>query len=131
MLRITCAADWVETDPNDAGPGRYHVPPWGPWTLHRRRAVLTHRASHYEIDLDSCRHSPEVLDWICQITGKSWADNACIAGLVRALNDVLEPQACLCSFGQHLTITKADIRSLINRENISPDYIHQPKGTEK
>ena len=54
----------------------------------------------YEIDLERCRTSAQVLDWIMQVASKIWATDAVIAGLVRALNDVLDPQATLCSFGQ-------------------------------
>ena len=41
----------------------------------------------YEIDLDTCTTSPEVLDWIMQVDGKVWATPTVLAGLVRALND--------------------------------------------
>lgn len=43
--------------------------------------------------------SAETLDWICQVAGKRWADDI-LARLVRALDDVLRPQARLCSFGR-------------------------------
>lgn len=54
----------------------------------------------YDVDLERCRTSAEVLDWICQVAWKTWATDATIAGLVRALNHYLQPQATLCSFGQ-------------------------------
>jgi hypothetical protein len=76
---------------------RHAAGPWGPWRFDARRRVLDH--DWYEIDLDRCTSSAEVLDWICQVAGKSWADDATIAGLVRALDDVLAPQQYLCGFG--------------------------------
>jgi hypothetical protein len=34
-----------------------------------------------------------------QVAKKRWADERCVAGLVRAIDDLLRPQATLCSFG--------------------------------
>lgn len=54
----------------------------------------------YEIDLDECSTSAEVLDWIAQVAGKIWATDAVVADLVRALDDVLALQENLCGSGQ-------------------------------
>jgi hypothetical protein len=56
----------------------------------------------YDVDLRRCRTSAEVLDWICQVAHKSWATDAVLAGLVRAINHYLDPQATLCGFGREL-----------------------------
>lgn len=53
----------------------------------------------YEIDLDRCSTSAQVLDWIAQVEGKMWATDRILAGLVRALDLVLSLQPTLCSFG--------------------------------
>jgi hypothetical protein len=77
---------------------------WGPWHLDPDNLVLwighvRHPdVSAYEVDLERCLTSAAVLDWICQVAGKSWADDAVTAGVVRALDDVLHPQRRLCSF---------------------------------
>lgn len=71
---------------------------WGPWRFDARRRALDH-ANGYYADLDRCTTSAELADWIFQIAGKLWADDATLAGLVRALDALLEPQATLCSFG--------------------------------
>jgi len=73
----------------------------GGWVVDRKHLSLTFagKGIWYQIDLERCRTSAEVLDWICQIGGKAWATDAIIAGLVRALNYFLHPQANLCSFG--------------------------------
>lgn len=77
---------------------------WGPWRLEPSVAVLfmtfDDRFDFYEVDLERCLSSAQVLDWICQVAGKSWATPYVVAGLVRALDDVLEPQASLCSWGR-------------------------------
>jgi hypothetical protein len=53
----------------------------------------------YEVDLDRCRTAAEMMDWIFQIEGKSWATDPIVRGLIRALNELLKPQATLCSGG--------------------------------
>jgi hypothetical protein len=74
----------------------------------------------YEVDLERCLSSAEVLDWICQIAGKDWTDdstvaNATLAGLVRAINDVLNPQAHLCSSGQSKRLDPRQISELVRK----------------
>lgn len=54
--------------------------------------------SGYEIDLETCRTSAEVLDWVFQIHDKDWGD-AALAGLLWWLRALLDPQATLCSDG--------------------------------
>ena len=54
----------------------------------------------YEVDLEDCTTSAQALDWIMQVASKTWATDAVIAGLVRAIRDVLNPQSTLCSFGK-------------------------------
>jgi hypothetical protein len=51
-----------------------------------------------EVDLSRCRTSAELLDWIYQVCQKTWATDAILAGLIRALE--LNPQATFCSFGK-------------------------------
>jgi hypothetical protein len=85
---------------------------WGPWHLDRKWRVLyveEPSGYRYEVDLDHCLSSAEVLDWLCQIAGKTWADDATLAGLVRAIDDVLRPQARLCSSGRDTRLTKRQV----------------------
>lgn len=89
---------------------------WGPWRLDKSVYVLFPTTPYrYEVDLEDCTTSAEVLDWIFQIAGKTWADDATIAGLVRALDDILHPQATLCSSGQSRSLTRSDVRALVRR----------------
>jgi hypothetical protein len=86
---------------------------WGPWRLDTRTWVLYPVEPYrYEVDLEECLTSAEVLDKTFQIAQKTWADDALIAGLIRALDDVLHPQATLCSSGQHKTTTRARVRQM-------------------
>ncbi|MGI8514051.1 MAG: hypothetical protein ACR2NT_02735 [Acidimicrobiia bacterium] len=71
--------------------------------------------NRYEVDLERCLTSAQVLDWICQVAGKTWADDQTLAGLVRAIDDILHPQGTLCSFGTSRTITRPDVKGLVAR----------------
>jgi hypothetical protein len=85
---------------------------WGPWRLDVGDSPqLVHGlgGGEYCISLGSCTSSAEVLDWISQVAEKKWADNATTGALVAALDDILRPQATLCSGGQPQTTTKAEI----------------------
>jgi hypothetical protein len=86
---------------------------WGKWNLEKENFTLNHK-NGYEIDLEELDTSAEVLDWICQVADKEWADEKCIADLVKAFIDILDPQANLCSGGCHKTIDPtAKIREYI------------------
>lgn len=97
---------------------------WGPWRLDPEIRVLYPVWPYrYEVDLDKCLSSAQVLDWVCQIAGKTWgqdpdapwSDDAIVAGLVRALDDVLHPQGQLCSFGMSRRLSKRKIAALVRR----------------
>jgi hypothetical protein len=84
---------------------------WGPWRLSGTR--LADDQHGYDVELLTCTSSAEVLDWLCQITAKDWGSPHVVGHLVRAFNEVLNPQANLCSWGQPMTMTKAQIRQVI------------------
>jgi hypothetical protein len=75
---------------------------------------LEYPAEAYQIDPEHCCSSAQVLDWIMQIAGKPWATDACLAGLVRALDDILRPQDTLCSWGDDTELTVAQVRERFN-----------------
>jgi hypothetical protein len=64
-------------------------------------------------DVERFTSSAAVLDAIMQVAGKSWADDARLAGLVHALDDILHPQANLCSGGGDKRITRTQIKALM------------------
>jgi hypothetical protein len=90
---------------------------WGPWRLDAERLALDcylDGSWTYEVDLERCTTSAEVLDWIAQVSGKGWFDAAdpdaqVVGHLVMALDALLCPQATLCSFGMDRRMTRADI----------------------
>jgi len=77
---------------------------FGGWRLDRRTLCLVLYDERgrwiYEVDIEDCRTSAAVLDWICQVAGKTWATDKILAGLVHALDYCLDPQATLCSSGR-------------------------------
>jgi hypothetical protein len=90
-------------------------PDWGGWRLNTSNYTLEHPdgPARYYVDLERCLTSAEVLDFIAQIAGKTWADDACLAGLVRALKSVLRVQSLLCSSGLSKELTAEQVRELV------------------
>jgi hypothetical protein len=60
---------------------------------------VSHRSGFYEIDLEDMRTSAETLDWIFQVAMKSWATPDIVASLITAIDELIAPQANLCSCG--------------------------------
>jgi hypothetical protein len=81
---------------------------WNGWHL-LPTGELCHEEASYPIDVEQFTHSAKALDMIMQIATKTWATDAVLAGLVRAIHDVVEPQATLCSFGSDKFLAKAKI----------------------
>lgn len=75
---------------------------WGKWVLDPQTLCLTHDDTGYGIDVERVGSSAAILDWIFQIQTKPWADAGSMYDLLRALADVLRPQANYCSNEQDL-----------------------------
>lgn len=92
---------------------------WGGWVLKSRGVSISLSYSGkgltepYEIDLLECGSSAQVLDWIAQIAAKPWATNGVLAGLVRAIDDVLLLQENYCSWGKDQRPSKVAIKALV------------------
>ena len=90
---------------------------WGRWRLRPSNQTLYYAAdgNWYEIDLEKCRTSAGMLDWIVQFHAKPFKreDAGCVTDLITALNNVVHIQGSLCSFGQSLTLSPADMRATI------------------
>ena len=54
---------------------------------------------HYEVDLEEMESSAAVLDWIVQVSNKTWATPVVVGELVRSIDRVLDLQANYCSQG--------------------------------
>jgi hypothetical protein len=83
---------------------------WGPWRFQRSDLTLQYdpqdRHWWYEIDLERMTNSAAMLDVIFQISNKreSCCSTEDIGHLISALNDLLNPQANICSFGTNATL---------------------------
>jgi hypothetical protein len=86
---------------------------WGPWDIDPDTAELYNDDHDYAVDLETCRTPAQVLDWITQVTAKTWADDRTLAGLLRALDDVLNPQARLCPGGRSRRLSRANVAELV------------------
>jgi hypothetical protein len=72
---------------------------WGQWILDMGAHVLHHTEGCYDVDLDQMNTSAEMLNWIFQITGKTWATKEDLGDFLHALDYLLNPQGNLCGSG--------------------------------
>ena len=81
---------------------------WGYWELDTTELTLTFDPSdhgrEYWIRLDTINTSAQMLDWIFQLSGKTWMTPKDRADLLDAFEDILDPQATLCSGGESKTL---------------------------
>lgn len=73
---------------------------WGDWVFNSKNLTLNNQAQAYEIDIEKIHSSAEILDLIYQVYGKDWRNPNTIYDLLSAFNDILDPQANYCSFGE-------------------------------
>ena len=83
---------------------------------------LVHEEGMYEISFSECRNSATVLDWIFQIHGKSWADEATLVGLLNAFDEVLHPQETICGQG---------VDKQVDGRELARDYIADPEARDR
>jgi hypothetical protein len=74
---------------------------WGRWLLCTDTLELVYEErpgrAKYFIDLERMNTSAAMLDWIFQLCRKRWVTPTDAGNLVRALQDIFNPQARLCS----------------------------------
>jgi hypothetical protein len=83
---------------------------WGPWRLNKSHFVLY--CDEYQVDLEQCLSSAQILDWLCQVAHKTWATDH-VTGLLAALDDILNIQGTLCSDGQCLHLSRQQLRARV------------------
>lgn len=76
---------------------------WGSWTLDAQNLLLVH--PNYEVSLTDMTSSSRMLDWIFQLTPKSWLTARDLKAFLEALDDIFMPQATLCGGGQDMRIS--------------------------
>ena len=57
--------------------------------------------AYYEVYLDEMQDLTEVLDWIVQVSHKSWASAAILGDLVKMIDDILRLQGSYCGSGHN------------------------------
>jgi hypothetical protein len=104
-----------------APPPLFHGRKWGEWVLDAERLTLAFRGKpvsrgdgsnvtegveryvaylgHYEIDIEAIRRSSQLLDWVFQVGGKTWATARVTKDLINAFDSIFHPQQNLCSGG--------------------------------
>ena len=92
---------------------------WGGWLLDSNYYTLElweeQRWQIYEVDLERCLSSGQVLDWIIQISNKNWAGPYVVSGLIHAIDILINPQGTLCSFGLQKELTSTKSKKLVDR----------------
>lgn len=64
---------------------------WGPWTIDPRDACLVYQRAgvQYFVAIDEMTDSAQILDWIFQVSEKSWASRGDVGHLVEAIEEML------------------------------------------
>jgi hypothetical protein len=76
-----------------------------------------------------------VLDWICQISGKGWDERwpGCTKDFVKAIRDIIDPQANLCSFAirggprDHCAISQKEMKAFLLGRISEPSEAEQDR----
>lgn len=68
-----------------------HTNGWGPWRIDTKACVLHIDQPSYDIELTQCTSKEVILGWISHMADKTWMDDALLAGLTRAMNDLFHP----------------------------------------
>lgn len=69
---------------------------WIPSTMTLR---YQHNGIDYPVPLTDMRTCADMLDWIMQLTEKQWLGHSELGAFIHAVNELIRPQACLCSGG--------------------------------
>tara|TARA_R100001443_G_scaffold82145_1_gene89153 strand:- start:320 stop:1045 length:726 start_codon:yes stop_codon:yes gene_type:complete len=95
---------------------------WGDWHIDKSNLCLNllpkdhstkwnHDCPFYQIDLESVNSNSEILDWIFQLNHKNlniYGKNV-VKDLVRALDDIFDPQNNCCSSGKNKAFSGTDL----------------------
>ena len=89
------------------------------WTVNAENLTLYWPRYGYEIDLEKCSDSAQILDWIFHLLRKSWMTEESMIELLLLIKSILDPQRNFCSFGvEQGPLPSAKLQSLL-RENIN------------
>ena len=60
------------------------------WKINHNNFTLEHAQNSYCVDLDRCKTLANVLEWILQVSGKSWATESVVGSLVKEMDRHLD-----------------------------------------
>lgn len=74
------------------------------WRYDGQQRIFIHQPTGYEIDREECATCAGLLDWIFQIAGKNEETfpNESLGELIRLMDEIIQPQATMCSFGEDI-----------------------------
>ena len=67
---------------------------WGKWKLNPNNACLEIDNGAYQVPVDEMTDSASILDWIFQISEKTWATSEDVGNLAKAISDILGRGVC-------------------------------------
>lgn len=87
---------------------------WGVWRLENSRLIHYgegegHWSNRYSVNLEAMNTAAQMLDWIFQVSSKTWATREDVGNLIEALDDIFGPQGSLCSGGMGETVNAAEV----------------------
>jgi hypothetical protein len=72
---------------------------WGQWKYRADVFSLDNETQGYEVDLDTCTDSAQILNWVFQASSKEWSNEASV-DLIEAFRDIFNRQANVCPGGK-------------------------------
>ena len=94
---------------------------WGDWYFEPDRLELfldRGGCVEYSIDLEMCTTSGEVLNQLVEIAGKNWTSSADVAGLLAALNDLLQLQRNFCPGGTEKHLDRVRLLEIVGQSKV-------------
>ena len=69
------------------------------WIPESRTLLYKSESISYAVPIDEMSTTANTLDWIFQLAEKTWLSRESLGAFVRAVNELIRPQACLCCGG--------------------------------
>lgn len=81
----------------------------GVWEYRPKQMSIFHHEFSYWISVERLTNSAEILDWLAQIRGKTWADSKAIGDLLEMINTLIPLQQYVCGNGVGKKIDPVEI----------------------
>jgi len=89
------------------------------WTVNLDNLTLYCPRYGYDIDLEKCTDSAQILDWIFHLLNKAWVTEESMIELLLLIKSILDPQGNFCSLGvEQGPLPPSKLKPLL-RENIN------------